>query len=291
MRRIQHPGPVAKQRADVVAATVREHTLQLQPGRSLLAAVTEALAPFDAVSAVLQLQPGTLQPLAYVMPALSKTPAHAVYFSDRFDAVGAVQLETACVTVGQRNAQPSLHCHARWLDAQGRRHCGHLLPGDAVLASPLQASAWLLDGAAFEVTADDETAFALFKPRARPAAHHAAAQHAGAGRAALAVRLAPNEDVCTALETLCRERGIRHATLRGGVGSTVGAVFDDGRRVEPFVTELLVRQGRVRPGADGAPVAELDVSLVDHTGGLADGRLARGGNAVLVTFELVLELD
>ena len=301
MRRIQHPGPVAKQRADVVAATVREHTLQLQPGRSLLAAVTEALAPFGAVSAVLQLQPGTLQPLAYVMPALSKTAAHAVYFSDRFDAVGAVQLETACVTVGQRDGQPSLHCHARWLDAQGRRHCGHLLPGEAMLASPLQASAWLLDGAAFEVTADAETAFALFKPRVRPAAHHvaahhaaaqhAAADHAGAGRAALAVRLAPNEDVCTALETLCRERGIRHATLRGGVGSTVGAVFDDGRRVEPFVTELLVRHGRVRPGADGAPVAEIDVSLVDHRGGLADGRLARGANAVLVTFELVLELD
>ena len=298
MRRIQHPGPVAKQRADVVAATVREQTLQLQSGRSLLAAVTEALAPFsmrntpntpsadNAISAVLQLQPGTLQPFAYVMPALSKTAAHAVYFSDRFDAAGAVLLETATVTVGQRDGQPSLHCHARWLDAEGRRHCGHVLPHEAMLSSPLRASAWLLDGAAFQVMADDETAFSLFKPVARPSA---GGGHPG--RAALAVRLAPNEDVCTALEAICRQRGITHATLRGGVGSTVGAVFDDGHRVEPFVTELLVRQGRVRPGADGAPVAEIDVSLVDHTGGLADGRLARGANAVLVTFELVLELD
>lgn len=286
MRRIQHPGPVAEQRRTVVNTTVREQALQLQPGRSLLAALDQALAPTGAVSAVLQLQPGTLQPFAYVMPALSKTPAHAVYFSDRFDADGAVQLETATVTLGQRDGQPSLHCHARWRDAEGRRHCGHVLPQEAMLRSPLQATAWLLDGAAFQVMADDETAFSLFKPAPRPSA-----DGDQPGRAALAVRLAPNEDVCTALEALCHERGITHATVRGGVGSTVGALFDDGRRVEPFVTELLVRQGRVRPGADGAPRAEIDVSLVDHTGGLADGRLARGGNAVLVTFELVLEPD
>ena len=286
MRRILHPGPVAERRADVVDATVRPLLLQLQPGRSLLAAVTEALAPTGAASAVLQLQPGTLQPFAYVMPDLSKTPDHAVYFSDRHDAIGPVQLETATVTVGQRDGQTSLHCHARWLDADGIRHCGHVLPHEAWLASTMPARAWLLDGAAFETTADDETAFSLFKPVARPPAGRG-----DAGRPALAVRLAPNEDVCTAIEALCRERGITHATVRGGVGSTVGALFDDGRRVEPFVTELLVRQGRIRPGAEGAPQAEIDISLVDHTGGLADGRLARGGNAVLVTFELVIEPD
>jgi hypothetical protein len=103
--------------------------------------------------------------------------------------------------------------------------------------------------------------------------------------------VAPNEDVCTALETVCRQQGWRGATVRGGVGSTVGAVFDDGRTVEPFVTEVLIRQGRVQPGADGTLQADIDVSLVDYTGGLASGRLARGANPVLVTFELVLEAD
>jgi predicted DNA-binding protein with PD1-like motif len=284
MRSIRHPGPVDAQRVAVVDATLRRKSLQLPPGGSLLATLSEALAPFGAASAVLQLQPGTLHPFAYVMPALSTTAAHAVYFSDRHDAVGPVQLETATVTVGQRDGRFALHCHARWMAADGHLHCGHVLPDDAVLASPMQATAWLLDGAAFEVIDDDETAFSLFKPTARPAA----AGIAG-GRAALAVRLAPNVDVCTTLEAICRERGIRHATVRGGVGSTVGALFDDGRRVEPFVTELLVRQGRVRPGADGMPLAEIDVSLVDHHGGLADGRLARGANPVLVTFELVLD--
>ena len=301
-RSIQHPGPLGVQRLDVVPVGLRRAALLLQPGCTLLEALVVAL-PGASTSAVLTLHGGRLEPFAYVMPALSKSVEHAVYFSDRFDAAGAVQLDTASVTFGQRDGQPWLHCHARWTDAAGQLHCGHVLPQDAYLAEPMAATAWLLEGGAFIVRPDDETRFTLFRPvtadntaddTANHTANHTAcntAENAAGARPGLALRLAPNEDVCTALETLCRQRGITRATVRGGVGSTVGALFDDGRRVEPFVTEVLIRQGRVRPGADGAPVAELDVSLVDHTGGLADGRLARGGNAVLVTFELVLELD
>jgi hypothetical protein len=58
--------------------------------------------------------------------------------------------------------------------------------------------------------------------------------------------------------------------------------------VEPFATELTVTSGIIRRG-NGAPEAELDVALVDYTGGLAEGRLARGANPVLMTMELVLE--
>ena len=36
-------------------------------------------------------------------------------------------------------------------------------------------------------------------------------------------------------------------------------------------------------------VFELAISLVDYTGGLAEGRLERGHNPVLMTMELVLE--
>ena len=93
-----------------------------------------------------------------------------------------------------------------------------------------------------------------------------------------------------ALETFCRERGITHAKIQGGVGSTVGAVFDDGRVVEPFVTELLIRKGEVFTNAVGQTQAQLDVSMVDYKGGVSEGRLARGQNPVLVTFELALEV-
>lgn len=291
MRSIRHPGEAAAQRTEAAPVTVTPHLLRLRPGRTLLAALGEALAPLGVRSAVLTLHGGQLQPFAYVMPALAKTSAHAVYFSDRCGAEGPVHLDIATVTYGQRDTpdgrQPWLHCHARWTDAQGRRHCGHVLPEEAVLSTPVAASAWALSGASFDVQADEETRFSLFKPvvTAVPQTPPDAT-----ARPALAVRLGPNIDVCHALEALCRAHGIRHAQVRGGVGSTVGAVFDDGRVVEPFVTETLVHHGRVRPVGDGELRAELDVSLVDYIGGQAEGRLARGLNPVLVTFELVLEV-
>jgi predicted DNA-binding protein with PD1-like motif len=274
---------VGAERIDVVPVQLAELALTLQPGQALLPALVQAL-PADCNSAVLRLHGGTLAPFAYVMPALSKSPDHAVYFSDRFDAPGAVRLLDASVTYGQRDGQPWLHCHARWQDSDGTPHCGHLLPENVMLSMPMAATAWCLDGAAFTVVPDAETGFSLFRPLPCPPAH-------GKPPTALAVRVAPNEDICTALEAVCAARGIRRATVRGGVGSTVGAAFADGRVVEPFVTEVLIQHGRIEPGADGRPEAMLDVSLVDHTGGLADGHLARGRNGVLVTFELVLEPD
>ena len=283
-RTIQHPGPVGPQRIDVLPVRLREVMLTLQPGRALLPALVQVL-PADCTSAVLRLHGGALAPFAYVMPAVSKTADHAVYFSDRFDASGAVRLIDASVTYGLRDDAPWLHCHARWQDAaDGTPHCGHLLPEDVVLTTPMAATAWLMDGATFTVVPDAETGFTLFRPLPCPPASDTTPN-------ALAVRVAPNEDICSALETVCAERGIAHATVRGGVGSTVGAAFADGRTVEPFVTEVLIQEGRIAPGADGRPTAALDVSLVDHTGGLADGRLARGANGVLVTFELVIEPD
>ncbi len=84
--------------------------------------------------------------------------------------------------------------------------------------------------------------------------------------------------------------GIARARIHGGVGSTIGARFADGRIVEPFATELAIRSGTIAAGAGGALQAELDVALVDYTGGLAEGRLMRGDNPVLMTMELVLEV-
>jgi predicted DNA-binding protein with PD1-like motif len=106
---------------------------------------------------------------------------------------------------------------------------------------------------------------------------------------AFALRLRPNQDFAGALEDFCRERGIASAKLHGGVGSIIGARFRDDRVVEPFATEMAVRSGAIVSDADGALEAELDVALVDYLGGLAEGRLKRGDNPVLMTMELVLE--
>ncbi len=315
MRRISHPGTPALQRTQVVPARAEQFDVILQAGQSFLSAMRQALAPSGVVSAAVTVWGGAFEPFCYVMPALSRTPAHAVYFSDRFDVSGAVRLETGTVTVGLRDGALWLHCHAIWVEPDGTRRCGHLLPDDIVVSEPILATVSALRGAAFEVTPDAETNFSLFVPTLRtvgakddpavsatclaaPPAAQLTAPHAApqaeprtaiASRPVLAVRLSPNVDVCTALEQICADHGITRAVVRGGVGSTVGAAFDDGRIVEPFVTELLIRSGRIEPEAPGALVARLDISLVDHTGGIAEGRLLRGANPVLVTCELVLE--
>src|SRR5260370_1159752 len=105
-----------------------------------------------------------------------------------------------------------------------------------------------------------------------------------------ALRQRPNQDFACSLETFCRQHGIIHARLHGGVGSTIGACFTDGRTVVPFATELAMRSGSVAPGPDGTLHADLDIALVDYLGGIAEGKLIRGDNPVLMTMELVLEV-
>jgi predicted DNA-binding protein with PD1-like motif len=283
MRSIQHPGTPSAVRVCAVAATTRQIEIDLLPGRSFLQAVHTALAPFGASSAVLKLQGGAFFPMAYALPALSKTPEHAVYFSDRLDAPQPVSIECASVTYGQRDGQPWLHCHAAWTQSDGRRCCGHVLPEQTHILQTIRASACLIDGAQFQVRPDAETHFSLFKPEAVDTK-----SNASSAPTSWIVQLAPNVDICSAIEDLCREHGVAQASLCGGVGSLVGAVFDDDRVVEPFVTEVLIRSGGVLSDAQGNPHAQIDVSLVDFTGGVHQGRLQRGANPVLVTFEMVL---
>ena len=66
-------------------------------------------------------------------------------------------------------------------------------------------------------------------------------------------------------------------------------MFEDGGTADSFATEMFIRNGSIAPGADGLPVADLDVVLVDHRGDLAEGRLKRGANPILMTLEVVIE--
>lgn len=284
MRSIAHPGTPDTQR--IFAQPVRTRPLDafLSSGQTLLRAITEIAEANDAKSGAFRLNGGEFTSFSYVMPALSKSPDHAVYFSETFYVEGRVALETASVTYGQRDGRPWLHCHAVWVEPNGRRHGGHLLPDQVVVAAPIHVKGVALDGAAFTVCPDAETHFSLFLPAATPVTQRSQPE----GHHAYALRLAPNEDLCTALEDFCQAHQIQHATILGGVGSTVGAVFQDGRVVEPFVTELLIRSGHIVCGQNGQPSAEIDIAIVDYTGGLTEGRLAKGGNPILVTAELVL---
>ena len=284
MRSIVQPGPPAPGRIQWVPARGRAFCFTLEAGLPLLEAVRRGLTAEGFAGGTLSMKGGALGPFAYVMPALSKTSENAAFYSDTFRPAGMTRLKSATMTLGQRDGAAFFHCHGLWTEADGRAGGGHILPEATVVAEPFAVEAFGLDGAVFMAEPDPETNFKLFGPVASTAVG------AETTSRAFALRLRPNQDFAGALEAFCREQGIVRAKLRGGVGSTIGARFVDGRIVEPFATELAVSSGIVASGAGGALEAELDIALVDYTGGLAEGRLTRGDNPVLMTMELVLEV-
>lgn len=281
MRRIEQPGTGTPERVQWVECRGRAFSLTLPAGVPLLEAVRNGFAAAGFASGVAKLDGLALAPFAYVMPALSKTPEHAAFYSETFRPEGGARVEVGAMTFGQRDGASFFHAHALWVEGDGKRSGGHILPDETVVAETITVQAVGLDGAAFVAEPDGETHFKLFGPVA------VASGGAGEGRF-FALRVKPNVDFCGALEAFCAEHGVREAVIRGGVGSTIGARFVDGGVVENFATEVAITQGRIPRGADGFEAA-IDVALVDYSGALASGRLKRGDNPVLMTFELVLE--
>ncbi len=287
MRSITQPGAPVAERIQWVEARGRAFSFTFETGLPLLEAARRGFAEAGFAGGVLSMQAGALSPFAYVMPALSKTGANAAFYSDTFRPQGITRLKFAAMTLGQRDGAPFFHCHGLWTETDGRLHGGHILPEESVVAEPFAVDAFGIDGAMFTAEPDPETNFKLFGPVALPSEARAGLH---ASSRAFALRLRPNQDFAAALETFCRQHGIFHARIHGGVGSTIGAHFTDGRKVVPFATELAVRSGTVAANADGKLEATLDVALVDYLGGIAEGRLMRGDNPVLMTMELALEV-
>ncbi len=283
MRRIEQPGPPVAERIQCVQARGRAFSFTMEAGIPLLEAARRGFAAAGFAGGVINMRGGALGPFAYVMPALSKTPEHAAFYSETFRPAGMTRLKMGAMTFGERDGAPFFHCHALWTEADGRANGGHILPEETVVAEPFEVDAFGIDGGIFLAEPDPETGFKLFGPVAR------AATAAKNTRLAFALRLRPNQDLAGCLEAFCRQRGISRARLRGGVGSIIGARFAGGDSVVPFATELAIGAGEIAPGPGGAPEAQLDVALVDYLGGLAEGRLVRGDNPVLMTMELVLE--
>lgn len=283
MRTIDHPGPVVESPVQSLPTRILTVKARIPAGVSLLDGFADLLRHYGCQSAVARLGSSRLWPVAYVLPAISRSPDHAVYYSERHCPEHPLSLTSGAVTVGSREGQTWLHCHARWQDEAGIWHCGHLLPDETMLADHLDVELTLLLDAGFVVCYDTHTNFSLFKPQPMQALGYAdvAPEHG------LCVRIAPNVDLCKAIEAICQDNRLTEVRILGGVGSTIGAVFDDGRVVEPFVTELMIEKGHV-VSRHGRAQAHLEVALIDFQGGVHRGTLARGQNPVLVTCEFVL---
>jgi predicted DNA-binding protein with PD1-like motif len=283
VRTIVQPGPPVAERIQWVEARGRAFTFTLESGLPLLEAAHRGFAAQGFAGGTLNIKRGALGPFGYVMPALSKTSEHAAFYSETFRPDGITRLKLAAMTLGVRDGAPFFHCHGLWTEADGRANGGHMLPEETIVAEPFDVDAFGVDGAVFSADPDPETNFKLFGPVASEV------RGASTTSRAFALRLRPSQDFASTLEGFCRDRGIARARIHGGVGSTIGARFVDGRVVDPFATELAISSGSIAPGAGGALEAALDIALVNYTGGLAEGRLVRGDNPVLMTMELVLE--
>ncbi|WP_407122490.1 PCC domain-containing protein [Bradyrhizobium sp. STM 3561] len=283
MRRIKQPGAPPPERIQWVETRGRAFSFTLQAGLPLLEAARRGFAAEGFAGGVLNFRRGALGPFAYVMPALSKTGENAAFYSDTYRPNGVTRLRLGSMTLGTRDGAPFFHCHGLWTEADGRTRGGHMMPDETVVAEPFEVEAFGIDGAMFVAEPDPETNFKLFGPVA------AASTGARTTSRAFALRLRPNQDLAGCLEAFCHAHGIARAKIHGGVGSTIGARFTHGGVTEPFATELAITCGAIESVPSHTVEAAVDVALIDYTGGIAEGRLVRGDNPVLMTMELVLE--
>jgi predicted DNA-binding protein with PD1-like motif len=278
-RHIQQPGPALEPRILAMPCRATPIRFTLQPGEILLDGLAShfAEAGYDPCpGAVVHLTGGGFGPFQYVIPALSETNEHAAFYSEIFEPDGVTSLELARVTFGVRHAMPWLHCHGFWTQADGLATGGHIIPDGAIVAEPIEAEAWVLDGAGFDTNHDLETNFTLLGPVPDEGSN------TGTGRF-FAMRLRPNQDWGGALVEFCATQGIARARILGGVGSIIGAVFADGRESTPFATEIFVRSGEIDTSS------RIDIGLVNYLGERLEGLLTHGENPVLMTAEFVLE--
>lgn len=281
IRRLTQPGPAAPERIASAVGALQCLDFTLQPDLTLNAAIAGPLLEAGLTAAQVELSGGAFGPFTYVMPAGAQDEVHAAWYSAPVSPAGTTRLEAGNVTFGRREGAPFIHCHAFWIEPDGTRHGGHVMPHEAVVAAPIAARAFGTADVATTADFDPETNFTLFTP-------HQVRAASGGPRIAFA-RVRPNTEISAALEDICRRHGFAAGRVRGSVGSLVGARFSDREPVEDYATEVFVCDGVIAPDAAGTLKARLDIAMVGMSGVLAEGRLVHGANGVCITFELAVE--
>lgn len=294
-RALAQPGPAAPVRIESFAGGMLDFDFAPETSVSLCEAITRPLRARGIRGAGVTLGGLRLEPLRYVIPAVSDDPAHVAWYSETHAPDGPVDVAFANVTVGEHEGEGFIHCHALWRDAAGRLRGGHILPEQTMVAAAGRALAFGSREIGIVRRFDPETGFSLFQPAmaasgAALGAASATANVAADGRTGVIARIRPNEDLVEGIEALCLRHGIAEAVIRSGVGSLIGARFETGPVIEEIPTEILVQEGRIATGPDGRRVVDLVISLIDTQGRVHTGRPVRGDNPVLICLELVIEI-
>ncbi|WP_240643643.1 PCC domain-containing protein [Paracoccus siganidrum] len=269
--RMIHPGPRADRRIQAVRCGLRRIEGVLPAGRTVMQAVGALFATAGCRGGVVWLEGASCDPIRYVLPAPATDGLHGAWYSDTHAPDGPWTIGASTATVGWKDGAPFLHCHGLWSDGAGWQAMGHLLPFETVLARDARVTALGSPDAWFESLPDPETAFTLFTPLG------------GGDGAGLMARIAPGEDVVTAVEALAAAHDIPQARLHA-VGSIDHIRFAEGHGVDCHATELRFADAVLQGGR-----ARIGIEVVDIQGAVHRGTLARGGNPVGVTLELIIE--
>ncbi|MEM9342597.1 MAG: DUF296 domain-containing protein [Pseudomonadota bacterium] len=270
MRSVVHPGPVANRRVDTARSEGREIEVTLAAGVPLEQAVAEATRGYT--SAWLEIQDAPVAALDYVIPAPSPDDDHVAWYSDAHSFGGPGRIDHLGMIVGRHKGASFLHGHGLWTPEGAPQAMGHILAPHTVLAAPATARGVGLTGAVFDRLPDPETNFELF-------------QVSGGGSSGdyAAVRLRPNQDFATALDAACAELGWTAARVHG-LGSLIGAQFENGAVLDSLPSEFLITDAIV---GVGGPAPEIVIVGIEGSR-ILSGLLTRSENAVLITAEIVL---
>lgn len=277
---MRQPGPAPLKRFESVVGTGRKLDFTLEPGLTLNEAVAGPLSKAGMKAASLVLEGGSFLPFQYLMPALSTDGHHAAWYSEPRAPSGETRLENGNVTFGERDGAPFVHCHATFIERDGKRHAGHVLPLQTTVGRPIRASAWCTKDVRMVAVPDAETGFTLFRPIASELNGNMD------GPRVVIARVRPNTDIIETLEAILMTHGLAEARLRGGIGSLIGARYVDGSSVGDAATEVFVTNGFVSTRSNST---SLEIVMVDTKGAITRGQLLRGENPVCITFELFLE--
>lgn len=279
-RHLIQPGPALAARFESFEGVGRRLDFTLEPGLSINEAIARPLRAANIRAGALTLEGGAFTPFHYLRPALSTDNYHAAWYSETFSPVGEIHLQNGNATFGEREGAPFIHCHAIWIEPSGKRGAGHVLPHETIVGQPIRATAWGVETVRMISEPDEETAFTLFHP-----VPTASGIEAGGPRTVIA-RVCPNADIIGAIEAICSKHDMANATLRGGLGSLVGARYADRTKVDDIATEVIVTRGVISRDGSGT---HLEIAMVDTHGNITEGSLLRGENPVCITFELCLE--
>ncbi|MBC8259292.1 MAG: hypothetical protein H8E38_09770 [SAR324 cluster bacterium] len=278
---IQQPGP-ATTTYTAVATDFVELDFELEAGAALDFALTKSITKLGLTGAFCKISKAETTKLEYLIPALSPDVDHAAWYSEPCILEMPGLITDASIICGSHNQNPFYHCHGLFSDSlqsEATKSVGHLIPEKCLLSQPTHVTGVGFKNANFNRVYDPETQFNLFVPEElSPSTNN----HQG-----LLLRIAPNIEITLPLIICCENLGWEKASVFG-LGSLIGAHFEDERIMESFATEFYINKGLVDLSAK-RPTCNLDVTIVGLDGKFMNGQLAENANPVLVTAEIILK--